>query len=191
MSTLWLARHAQPLVPPGQCYGASDIAADAQATQQAARALAAALPRRLAAVACSPRRRCRQLAEALQACRPQLAWAVDARLAEMDFGRWEGRSWDAIARDELEAWNADFASYRCGGGESVEQLLARVDAALEAARALPGDVLWITHAGVIRAAHLLAAGVPRPLLSAHWPARAPAFGAWQGLSLHGADGRSG
>ena len=28
--TLWLIRHAQVLLPPGICYGASDVAADAK-----------------------------------------------------------------------------------------------------------------------------------------------------------------
>ena len=38
---LWLVRHAQVLLPPGICYGATDVAADAAATLRAAQALAA------------------------------------------------------------------------------------------------------------------------------------------------------
>ena len=41
---LWLVRHAAPQVPAGTCYGALDVAADEAATQQAALALAQALP---------------------------------------------------------------------------------------------------------------------------------------------------
>ena len=36
---LWLVRHAQPLVAPGVCYGATDMPADVDATSQAAQAL--------------------------------------------------------------------------------------------------------------------------------------------------------
>ena len=44
---LWLVRHAQVLLPPGICYGATDVAADAAATLSAAQALAAELPQGL------------------------------------------------------------------------------------------------------------------------------------------------
>jgi len=42
--TLWIARHALPLVAPGVCYGALDVPAQEEATQAAARGLATALP---------------------------------------------------------------------------------------------------------------------------------------------------
>ena len=38
---LWLARHAQPLIGAGICYGVLDVAADAALTTAAAKALAA------------------------------------------------------------------------------------------------------------------------------------------------------
>ena len=65
---LWLVRHATPLVAAGTCYGALDVAADAQATQQAALALARALPPG-AVLRSSPLQRCTQLAAALFALR--------------------------------------------------------------------------------------------------------------------------
>lgn len=178
---LWLARHAQALVAEGVCYGASDVAADAQATREAAATLAAALPRGLA-VSTSPLQRCTQLAEALQALRPDLAFGRDARLAEMDFGCWEGRRWDAIAPADYAAWTADFAGHRCGGGECVSDLLARVAQALAAARA-GGSALWITHGGVVRAATLLVQGAPMPLQAADWPRAGLEFGRWTCLEL--------
>src|SRR5256885_11764934 len=48
-----------------------------------------ALPISDCLLAHSPLRRCRQLAQALQALRPGLASAMDSRLLEMDFGEWE------------------------------------------------------------------------------------------------------
>lgn len=174
---LWLVRHARPLLAPGLCYGVTDVDADADATAFAASVLAAQLPPDVA-VACSPLRRCLQLAEALQALRPGLEFRVESRLSEMDFGSFEGERWDSIARAEYARWEADFAGYRFGGRESVGEFMARVGAALADARA-GGDVLWITHAGVARAVRLLAAGVTAPLQAADWPREGLAFGELQ------------
>ena len=185
---LWLVRHAQPLVAPGQCYGRLDMAADAVATAASAEALAAALPASVQLAQHSPLQRCAQLAHALQALRPDLALHADARLQELDFGDWEGRAWDAIGRAPVDAWTADFASHRPGGGESLADMLQRVAAALTAARAAPNGsgnaVLWITHAGVARCVQWLlrhgSATLPR---ADQWPVAAPGFGAWQVFDL--------
>ena len=65
---LWLVRHAQPLIDKGVCYGQLDMQADAQATLDAAAALAKVLPGNIFA-ASSPLPRCRQLADALTGAR--------------------------------------------------------------------------------------------------------------------------
>jgi alpha-ribazole phosphatase len=179
---LWLVRHARPLAAEGLCYGATDLEAEGEATRQAARALAAVLPAGLA-VRCSPLRRCRQLAEALQALRPDLVHQLDARLREMDFGHWEGQRWDAIGRAQFDAWMGDFARHRCGGGESVADLMERVAPALAEARGGGDDALWVTHAGVGRAVRLLARGIAMPRTAAEWPTEGLAFGAWECLPL--------
>ena len=173
--TLWLARHAVVTQGAGRCYGRLDWPADAAATQAAAQALARRLPAHVCVAQVSPRRRCVQLAEALAALRPGLRWRVDARLAEMDFGAWEGQTWEEIGRTAMDAWLADFMDARAGGGESVRAFMARVGAAWDEWRANgngdggSGDALWLTHAGVMRAALLLARGVRLPAAS-EWPA---------------------
>jgi alpha-ribazole phosphatase len=172
---LWLARHAQAVVAPGVCYGMLDLAADAAATRLAAASLALALPPKLA-VAVSPLRRCRQLADVLSSLRPDLAARVDPRLREMDFGTWEGRTWRDIGETAVTAWTDDFARHRPGGGESVESVMRRVGQALDEIDGRP--TLWITHAGVIRAASLLARGERRIARAMDWPAEAPACGGW-------------
>lgn len=176
--TLWLVRHARPLVDPGVCYGAWDVGADGAATHLAASALAAALPRGMA-VHTSPLQRCEQLTHVLRGLRPDLTYRTDERLAEMNFGAWEGRRWDAIARTELDAWTHAFATWRCGGeGECVQDFMARVAAAWDACVACERPQAWITHAGVIRAATLLAHGQRQIRRADQWPAQAPAWGAW-------------
>lgn len=137
---LHLIRHTEPLIEPGICYGRLDILA--KNVNTAAERLRAELPPDLP-VWSSPLRRCRELAELLHPTP-----AFDRRLAEMDFGRWEGRLWDSIPRAELDAWAADIAGYAPPGGESPRQLQRR---ALEFVSELSvPEAVLVTHAGVIR-----------------------------------------
>lgn len=174
--TLWLARHARPLIAPGICYGATDVEADAEQTLQAAQALAQALPQGVV-VQVSPLQRCQQLAMALQAQRSDLSLRTDARLREMDFGHWEGVAWNDIPRAAIDAWTADFAQHRFGGKESANEVLARVAAAwdeLAGAR----DVLWIAHSGVAQAVGLLQQGGRRVMQASDWPVNRLEYGEW-------------
>lgn len=183
MSTrrLWLVRHARPLIAPGICYGALDVPADPAATADCARRMAQALPAGLSAHH-SPLQRCELLAQALQALRPDLTPKPDPRLVEMDFGTWEGLAWNTIAREDIDTWTARFAEHRPGGGDCLAAMLDRVAAALHEARTgPPGDVLWISHAGVARCVQWLleapgrAGALPR---SDEWPRTAPDPGQW-------------
>jgi len=186
---LWLVRHAQPEIAPGICYGQLDVPAQAAATQAAARALAQALPSRVAALCHSPLQRCELLALALQALRPDLAARPEPRIAEVDFGTWEGRAWDAIDRTELDDWAAHLATHAPGGGEPLAAMLARVADAQDEARRLSaagggGDVVWITHAGVARCvAWLRSEGRHGRPHAARWPVPAPGYGAWTVVPL--------
>lgn len=174
---LWLVRHARPLVNAGVCYGASDVPADARHTRACAQALAQALPPDIR-VLTSPLRRCLQLAEALRALRPGLTPVADHRLAEMDFGCWEGWRWDDIPRAAFDPWTADFCNWRFGGRESVQELLQRVAAVWHETAQDHEQAVWITHAGVIRAATLLARGRTRIERADQWPVEAPDCGRW-------------
>lgn len=179
---LWLARHATPLIGAGICYGRQDVAADIAVTAESAQALAKQLPAGTR-VSHSPLQRCAQLAQALQELRPDLAGTSDPRLQEMDFGAWEGRPWQDIAPAELQAWTDGFAKHAVGGsGESTDQVMARVASAFDELRG-PSDALWITHAGVIRAAELIARGVRQVQHASDWPVDAPAYGQWCTLEL--------
>ncbi|KQP48706.1 histidine phosphatase family protein [Pseudorhodoferax sp. Leaf274] len=180
---LWLVRHAQVMLAPGICYGASDVPADPAQTQACATRLAQTLPHGIAGT-CSPLGRCRSLADALQAQRPDLRWTTDARLAEMDFGHWEGQHWDCIGRAAVAAWTQDFAQHRPGGGESVGEFIARVQSALWATAAQHAGVgLWVTHAGVIKAARWLLSNQGPLCRADQWPTDSVACGDWCVLDL--------
>ena len=168
-------RHAEVLAAPGLCYGASDLPADPAATQAAAQRLAAQLPAG-SVLHTSPLQRCELLAQSLQALRPDLMLKTDVRLREFDFGRWEQRPWADIPRAAFDAWLADFAHARPGGGDSVAALMARVAAAWDDWRASGRDAVWVTHAGVVRAARLLVTGQRQVHTASDWPAEGLAFG---------------
>jgi alpha-ribazole phosphatase len=175
---LWIVRHATPLIASGVCYGALDVAADAEHTLQAARALAQALPLHCK-VWVSPLQRCKQLADALSDIRPELKPQTDTRLREMDFGTWEGVAWNAIALKAMQDWTDDFGTHRFGGAESANQVLARVAGLWDAARQHPDeDQVWITHAGVARSVQLLARGIRWVESASQWPKDAPNYGEW-------------
>jgi alpha-ribazole phosphatase len=181
--TLWMVRHAQPLIAPGTCYGALDVAADAGATQQAAQALAEVVPQG-ATVRCSTLHRCELLAQYLCGLRADLVLKPEPRLVEMNFGAYEGTAWADIPKEALDAWTADFWHHRFGGAESLADLMARVSSVWNedgggAANAHPvADRVWITHAGVARAALLLSRGVAYVDQAGQWPLEAPGFGAY-------------
>ncbi len=185
---LWLVRHAQPLVEPGVCYGATDIPADPRATALAANELAIALPIG-AIVQYSPLQRCELLVQYLIGLRPDLMYENVPNLQEIDFGRWEGQRWDNIPRAELQNWTDDFANYRCGGtGESTMLLMQRVSRVLQASVSRSAPAVWITHAGVMRAADWLHRHSPATLAAqplcpraAEWPRHALGFGQLQRL----------
>ena len=179
---LWLVRHARPLIEPGICYGATDMMADAQATQACVQALAQILPQGVRVMS-SPLQRCTQLAQALRTLRPDLQATPDARLAEMDFGCWEGVRWNAIPKEAYAQWMAEFSTCRFGGRESVGEFMRRVALARADTLRLAQPSVWITHAGVARAMTLLAQGLTLVERADQWPKQTPEWGQWWELEM--------
>jgi broad specificity phosphatase PhoE len=95
--------------------------------------------------------------------------AVCDALAEANFGAWQGKRLTDLAHEgpdtsaALAAWTRDPAARPPGGGESFEDVRARVGAWLDTLHASPEperSVIAFTHASVIRAAILHALGAP-------------------------------
>lgn len=181
--SLWLLRHAQPMIAPDVCYGQLDVPAEPSATLQAALRFARHVPARTP-TRYSPLQRCEQLALAIQELESNLM--ADVRLQEMHFGQWEGRAWNDIAQAEIDAWSQQLYDFAPGGGESLAAMLQRVRQALwqswqQDSAYGQRDVVWITHAGVVRCVHwLLRYGQAHPT-SRDWTLPAPSFGQWSQL----------
>ncbi|MCC3767589.1 histidine phosphatase family protein [Streptomyces sp. UNOC14_S4] len=131
--------------------GASSL--DAAGLRQA-RAAAGALPgadRYL----CAPAARCRETADALG-----LEASPTTDLADLDVGRWTGRTLDDVTAADpgaVAAWLSDPAAAP-HGGESVAALVERVGAWLDKQAA--GRVLAVVEPAVVRAAAVHALGLP-------------------------------
>ena len=118
-------------------------------------------------VVSSDLKRCRLLAEEI-AARLRTRPVFDPIWREIDFGFWENRTWEAIRREETEAfaeWVADFVTTAPPGGESFWQLQKRILSAIDAISRIGAPkrvpaLLVVTHAGVMRAAHAAFAGLP-------------------------------
>ena len=156
---LTLVRHPKPDIAPGLCYGRTDLAVTPGQLAQTLAALHPALPAD-AILYGSPLQRCRTLALALAELRGGTAPIIDARLVEMDFGAWEMRPWETIARAEIDAWAADLAGYRPGGGETVLEMAARVAAFLADVQRQQRNAIVISHAGTMRLLAACQAGLP-------------------------------
>jgi broad specificity phosphatase PhoE len=101
-----------------------------------------------------PERRARQTAQLLG-----LQAATEPRLADLDCGRWRVEVLANIGPADLEVWLTEPARAP-HGGESIADLIERVDGWLDS---LTDDTLRtvaVTHPAVIRAAILLALDIP-------------------------------
>ncbi len=119
------------------------------------------------AVVTSPLRRCAEFARELAEARG-LPLLTDARLAELDFGAWDGRAIDSLMQDAAEAealrgfWR-DPWRYPPPRGETLADFQTRVRSAWRdiAARHTGRRVLIVSHGGVIRLLLCTARGLPR------------------------------
>ena len=159
--TLLLVRHGRIGDSfEGRFVGSTDVplAADSGTEIEAlARHLCVQKPSRCI---CSPLKRARQTAEIL-AKAMGLTIEADPDLREVDFGRWEGLSFEEISASDPEmvkrwaSWDEDFAFPE---GESIREFLMRVRSAGDRMVADSDEtILAVTHGGFIRAmiCHLL------------------------------------
>jgi alpha-ribazole phosphatase len=160
---LYLVRHGAAENATGRCIGHCDIAlsaAGAAAIERVAPLVTPAPDRIIASDLARARASASLLAQHWR--RPI---TIDARLREMQFGEWDGLAWTEIERrdpDRLAAWMADWVRVRAPGGESFEDVVARVGEWFAELQASAGDetVVVVAHAGAIRALFCLWLAAP-------------------------------
>jgi len=176
-------RHPKPRGVAGRCIGHTDVPVDRRKAKRLAHRIRRAARREGHArtVWTSPLARGADVGRWLA----RWGWAhhVDPRLSELDFGTWDGRTWDEIGAAKVDAWCEAFASHAPGGGESLTALMTRCVAFI---RAYP-EAWVVGHAGWIQAADLVLRGLPPPATAAEWPAPVGYGRIWRASSSGGAE----
>ena len=168
-------RHTAPDITPGICYGATNVPVHEAEFARVIALIDSALPA-TALIVTSPLTRCRRLADFLAMNVTETNTrevVVDARLVERDLGRWTGKQWEDIPRDEAKAFVANFLDHwpppvmgddgpvlrgsdvapRLGAGESVRAMQTRVQQGFDSAWELAAgrNLVIVAHAGPIAA----------------------------------------
>jgi probable phosphoglycerate mutase len=151
-----LIRHGEtPWSAAGKRTSYTELELTPDGERQARELGAAVAGRTFAAVLCSPRVRARRTAELAGLA----VTAVDEDLAEWSYGEYEG-----LTTPEIRARRPGWYQWTdgCPGGESPEQVGARLDRVLERARpALErGDVAVLGHGHALRVAGARWVGLP-------------------------------
>ncbi len=157
----------------GLCYGASDIELSPEGERHArecAEALASLKPTHLFHSGLS---RARVMADRIA----ELTRTVpieDARLAEINFGSWELRSWDEIFAEvghDMARLISEPDTFAPPGGETAHAVRDRVSA-WRSALPTDGRIVAVSHGGPIGAIRGTDAGFP----ASRWPGLVPAHG---------------
>lgn len=143
--TLWLVRHgATDWSESGRHTGRTDVPLTAEGEIGAREVAAPLVEGTFALVLTSPLQRARRTAE--------LAGFPDAvpddDLLEWDYGDYEGVTTPEI-RETVPGWTV--WTHPCPGGETGDQVAARLDRVVDRVRSVDGDVLVFGHGHALRA----------------------------------------
>jgi alpha-ribazole phosphatase/probable phosphoglycerate mutase len=165
MTGVWLIRHAEPdAAIHGRCYGSLDASLSQAGREQAARVAERLASEPFAVIYSSPRRRAIETGEAI-ATNHRLDVITVHDFRELDFGDFEGRTYDDIAATHPELyrqWMETPTEVRFPNGESFAQMRVRVLRAYGGllARHEHQTIGIVAHGGVIRIILADALGVP-------------------------------
>lgn len=160
MRTIYLVRHGQPDIGAGKrhiCLGRKDLPLSHEGEKQAERLARYFTGKTIDAVFSGPLQRCMRTAEILiqKSGHEKLDIQVLPELTEVDTGDWDGLEFSEIRKNypmEYEARGKRMGRYVIPGGESFEMAGARFSEAFdELIGRSTGDILIVSHAGVIRA----------------------------------------
>ena len=162
---LWLIRHPEPeQSAQGVCYGSLDVRLSPEGMQQSGAIAQALASHVFDAIYSSPSMRCTEVAARIAVGRPCEVQPV-TDLRELDFGAFEGRSYDEIAAlypDLYRDWMERPTETQFPGGETFSQMCERVLGATRTllARHEGQNIVFVTHGGAIRIILAEALGLP-------------------------------
>jgi len=157
---LWLVRHGQTAwSAAGRHTGRTDLPLDDAGRAQALALRPTLQPQDFAKVLTSP------LQRASETC--GIAGYADAAQPDDDLQEWDYGDYEGLTTDEIRADRPGWTLWRdgCPGGETVEEVGARVDRVIERARAVDGDTVVFSHGHLLR------------VLAARWVQLDPTAGA--------------
>lgn len=145
----------------GRYIGSSDIPLSEEGVEQTDRTARLLRQEGIARILCSPMLRCRETRDRLRLSCPCDTHGV---LREVDFGRWEGKSFAEIATSDAQlvaSWVREPHIFRFPEGESLAGFHERVTACHDLILATTDQrLLVVTHGGVIRHLLCLMLGLP-------------------------------
>ncbi|MEE4134904.1 MAG: histidine phosphatase family protein [Desulforhopalus sp.] len=138
----------------GRYLGSTELTLSEKGVQQIQGCAATLAETAIDQVYCSPMLRCRKSLELLDLPAPV---EIVSDLREIDFGRWEGKTFAEIAAADsrlVDAWAQNEDAFSFPGGEKISQFRDRVDGFIKTlSHSRCQAVLVVSHGGVIR--HLL------------------------------------
>jgi len=167
MKNLYLVRHGHTVwTDSGGIAGRSDIALSdvgVDAIRRLAKSFSA--DAEMTHWYCSPLQRTRTSSAILRenmscsSSRALPAEVFDKRIVELDFGEWEGMTWDQVHAqhgDILQAWGEDWVNQSPPGGETFQQQVERCaaflkDTSMDTRAEADASAMVVSHGGSIRA----------------------------------------
>jgi len=144
---IYLIRHTAVGIPPGICYGQTDVTLKETFEEEASIVKANLQDIEVNAVFSSPLSRCTRLAKYC-GFDPEL----DDRLKELNFGDWEGEEWDKI---DMSVWETDFVNPPVPNGESFMDMYSRIESFFEDLKQKDYHTVFVfAHGGVISCARV-------------------------------------
>jgi len=149
---LLLLRHASHSESDTHCFwGSTDLGISESGCLEAASSAPLVQYHQPECCLCSPLRRCIETAERVSRIRIE----INPDLREIDFGRWEGRTFSEIQQSDPSAvarWAEFDPDFAFPGGERLVDFSARVRRVADMLASRPEkSILAVTHAGIIRA----------------------------------------
>lgn len=137
MTRLWLIRHGEPVAEAkGRCYGALDVGLSERGRSQMAQVAEYLRAEPIAAIYSSPRSRALESARLLASAHV-CSIEIVQDLREIDFGDFEGLTYDEIAArypDLYRRWMDNPTEVRFPNGEGFAEMRPRVLRAMDAIR---------------------------------------------------------